>query len=147
MAWKFRRGVNQNGVTSEEGVQAYGGTYSSVTSSGSIRYELGVMRFSCNEIGFETCFEKQILEPTVPSCVHARIIKTKRNSNTNYVTIRVARAGVSLAGADLGGGGGHRGPVPPPPPPPLLLLHHFIFLLTNLLPLRCNSWPGLLSSQ
>ena len=34
----------------EEGVQAYGGLYSSVTSSGSIRYELGVMRFPCNEI-------------------------------------------------------------------------------------------------
>ena len=41
--------------------------------------------------------------------------------------------------ADLGGE--HRGLVPPPPP--LLLLHHFIFLLTNLLPLRCNSWLGL----
>ena len=34
----------------EDGVQAYGGSYSSVTASGSIRYELGVMRFSCNEI-------------------------------------------------------------------------------------------------
>ena len=46
--------------------------------------------------------------------------------------------------ADLGGGGGGGGGGHPP-----LLLHHFIFLLTNLLPLRCNSysWPGLLSSQ
>ena len=32
-------------------------------------------------------------------------------------------------------------------PSALLLLHRFIFLLTNLLPLGCNSWPGLLSSQ
>ena len=46
--------------------------------------------------------------------------------------------------ADLGGGGGG---VPGAGAPPLLFLHHFIFLLTNLLPLRCNSWPGLLSSQ
>ena len=33
-----------------EGVQAYGGSYSSVTSSGSIRYELGVMRFPCSHV-------------------------------------------------------------------------------------------------
>ena len=31
-------------------MQGYGGSHSSVTSSGSIRYELGVMRFPCNEI-------------------------------------------------------------------------------------------------
>ena len=34
----------------EEGVQAYGGSYSSVTYSGNIRNEIGVMRFPCNEI-------------------------------------------------------------------------------------------------
>ena len=49
-------------------MQAYGGSYSSVTSSGSIRYEFGVMRFPCNETDG---FEKQILAPTVPRCVHA----------------------------------------------------------------------------
>ena len=42
-----------------------------------------------------------------------------------------------------GGGGGHRGPVPPPPPPPPFCF----FTARALLPLRCNSWPGLLSSQ
>ena len=53
------------------GVQAYGGSYSSVTSSGSIRYELGVMRFRVTKIAMSDGFEKQILAPTVPSCVHA----------------------------------------------------------------------------
>ena len=53
-------------VCAEEGVQAYRGSYSSVTSSGSIRYELGVMRFPCNEIAMSDSFEKQILAPTVP---------------------------------------------------------------------------------
>ena len=54
-------------------MQAYGGSYSSVTSSGSklIRYELGVMRFPCNETAMSDGFEKQILAPTVPRCVHA----------------------------------------------------------------------------
>ena len=33
-----------NDSLTEEGVQAYGGSYSSVTSSGSIRYEFGVMQ-------------------------------------------------------------------------------------------------------
>ena len=51
-------------------MQAYGGSYLSVTSSGSIRYELGVMRFPCNEIAMSDGFEKQILAPTVPRCVH-----------------------------------------------------------------------------
>ena len=55
----------------EEGVQAYGGSYSSVTSSGSIRYEFGVMRFPCNETAMSDGFEKQILAPIVPRCVHA----------------------------------------------------------------------------
>ena len=52
-------------------MQAYGGSYSSVTSSGSIRYEFGVMRFPCNETAMSDSFEKQILAPTVPRCVHA----------------------------------------------------------------------------
>ena len=47
-------------------MQAYGGWYSSVTSSGSIRYEFGVMRFPCNETAMSDGFEKQILAPTVP---------------------------------------------------------------------------------
>ena len=51
-------------------MQVYGGSYSSVTSSGSIRYELGVMRFPCNEIAMSDGFEKQILAPTVPRCVY-----------------------------------------------------------------------------
>ena len=55
----------------EEGVQAYGGSYSSVTSSGGIRYEFGVMRFPCNETAMSDGFEKQILATTVPRCVHA----------------------------------------------------------------------------
>ena len=46
--------------------------------------------------------------------------------------------------ADLGGGGGGGGGGGVKSS---LLLHHFIFLLTSLLPLRCNSWPGLLRSQ
>ena len=31
-------------------MQAYGGSYSSVTYSGNIRNEIGVMRFLCNEV-------------------------------------------------------------------------------------------------
>ena len=58
-------------VPPEEGVQVYGGSYSSVTSSGSIRYEFGVMRFPCNKTAMSDGFEKQILAPTVPRCVHA----------------------------------------------------------------------------
>ena len=45
----------------EEGVQAYGGSYSSVTYSGNIRNEIGVMRLSCNEITMSDRFEKQKL--------------------------------------------------------------------------------------
>ena len=45
-------------LPAEEGVQAYGGSYSSVTSSGSIRYEFGVMRFPCNETAMSDGFEK-----------------------------------------------------------------------------------------
>ena len=56
---------NPQGVHPEEGVQAYGRSYSSVTSSGSIRYELGVMRFPCNEIAMSDGFEKQSLALTV----------------------------------------------------------------------------------
>ena len=52
-------------------MQAYGGSYLSVISSSSICYELGVMRFLCNKIAMSDGFEKQILAPTVPSCVHA----------------------------------------------------------------------------
>ena len=61
----------QHCIKPEEGVQAYGGSYSSVTSSGSIRYEFGVMRFPCSETAMSDGFEKQILAPTVPRCVHA----------------------------------------------------------------------------
>jgi len=39
-------------------VQAYGGSYSSVTYSGNIRNEIGVMRFLCNEIAMPDGFEK-----------------------------------------------------------------------------------------
>jgi len=35
-------------------VQAYGGSYSSVTSSGNIRDEIRNMRFSCNEVTCQT---------------------------------------------------------------------------------------------
>ena len=52
-------------------VQAYGGSYSSVTYSGNIRNEIGVMRFPCNEIAMSDGFEKQNLAPTVPETVHA----------------------------------------------------------------------------
>ena len=63
-----------------EGVQAYGGSYSSVTS-----YELGVMRFPCNEIACLTASRSRFgtslvsfPDPprggsgneTTPSCVH-----------------------------------------------------------------------------
>ena len=40
-------------------MQAYGGSYSSVTSSGSIRYEFGVMRFLCNETAMSDGFESR----------------------------------------------------------------------------------------
>ena len=49
-------------------MQAYGGSYSSVTSSGNIHNEIGVMRFLCDDIAG---FEKQSLAPTVPKSVHA----------------------------------------------------------------------------
>ena len=52
-------------------MQAYGGSYSSVTSSGNIRNEIGVMRFSCNKRALSDGFEKQSLAPTVPKSVHA----------------------------------------------------------------------------
>ena len=58
-------------LLSEEGAQAYGGSYSSVTYSGNIRNEIGVMRFPCNEIVMSDGFEKQNLAPTVPKIVHA----------------------------------------------------------------------------
>jgi len=41
-------------------VQAYGGSYSSVTYSGNIRNEIGVMRFPCDEIAMLDGFEKQV---------------------------------------------------------------------------------------
>ena len=56
---------------SEEGVQAYGGSYSSVTYSGNICNAIGVMRFPCNEVAMSDGFEKQNLAPTVPKTVHA----------------------------------------------------------------------------
>ena len=52
-------------------MQAYGGSYSSVTTSCRFGYEFGVMRFPCNETAMSDGFEKQILAPTVPRCVHA----------------------------------------------------------------------------
>ena len=51
-------------------MQAYGGSYSSVTSSDNIRNEIGVMRFPCIEIAMSDGFEKQTLAPTVPNSVH-----------------------------------------------------------------------------
>ena len=55
----------------EEGVQDYGGSYLSVTSSGNIRNEIGVTRFPCNKIAMSDSFEKQIWAPTVTKSVHA----------------------------------------------------------------------------
>jgi len=55
----------------EEGVQAYGGSYSSVTYSSNICNEIRVMRFPCNQIAMSDGFEKQNLAPTVPKTVHA----------------------------------------------------------------------------
>ena len=52
-------------------MQAYGGSYSSVTSSGSIRYELCDFRVTKQPCPVSDGFEKQILAPTVPRCVHA----------------------------------------------------------------------------
>ena len=52
-------------------MQAYGGSYSSVTYSCNIRNEIGVMRFPCNEIAMSDDFEKQNLATTVPKAVHA----------------------------------------------------------------------------
>ena len=60
-----------SGNETEEGVQAYGGSYSSVTYSGNIRNEIGVMRFPCNKITMSDGFEKQNLAPTVPKTAHA----------------------------------------------------------------------------
>ena len=55
-------------------MQAYGVSYSSVTSSGNIHNEIGVMRFPCNEIAMSDCFKKQSLAPTVPKRVHANVL-------------------------------------------------------------------------
>ena len=54
-------------------MHAYGGLYSSVTYSGNIRNEIGVMRFPCNEIAVSDGFKKQNLvqTSTVPKTVHA----------------------------------------------------------------------------
>ena len=52
-------------------MQAYGGLYSSITYSGNIRNEIGVMRLPCNEIAMSDSFEKQNLALTVPKTVHA----------------------------------------------------------------------------
>jgi len=57
-------------------VQAYGGSYSFVTSSGNIHNEIGVMRISRNEIAMSDSFKKQILAPTHCSkrCSFERLI-------------------------------------------------------------------------
>ena len=52
-------------------MQAYGGSYLSVTSSGNIRIEIGIMRFPCKEIATLGGFEKQTLALSVPKSVHA----------------------------------------------------------------------------
>jgi len=52
-------------------VQAYRGSYSSVTYSGNICNEIGVMRFLCNEIAMSEGFKKQNLALTVPKTAHA----------------------------------------------------------------------------
>ena len=57
----------------QEGVQAYGGSYSSVTFPGNIRNEIGVMRFTCNEIAMSDGFEKQTSALTVPKSVHVNV--------------------------------------------------------------------------
>ena len=58
-------------------MQAYGGSYSSVTSSDNIRNEIGVMRFPCIEIAMSDGFEKQTLAPTVPNSVHVNDISPR----------------------------------------------------------------------
>jgi len=52
-------------------VQAYRDSYLSVTYSGNIHNEIGVMRFPCNEIAMSDGFEKQNLAQNVPKTVHA----------------------------------------------------------------------------
>ena len=53
-----------NWQLSEEGVQAYGGSNSSVTYSGNILNEIGVMRFLCNKIAMSDGFVKKNLALT-----------------------------------------------------------------------------------
>ena len=65
----------------------------------------------------------------------------KTNTRAELVQSNRIVSCTPTAVADLGGGGGGGRHRPP------LLLHQFIFLVTNLLPLHCNSWPGLLSLQ
>ena len=62
-------------------MQAYRGSYSSVTSSGSIRYELGVMRFPCNEshvMSDQVMGEKQIIFATDCSCSGSKMCSCER---------------------------------------------------------------------
>ena len=53
--------ARESGHETKEGVRTYGGSYSSVTSSGNIRNEIRVMRFPCNEKAMSDGFEKRII--------------------------------------------------------------------------------------
>ena len=55
-------------------MQAYGGSYSSVTYTGNIHNEIGDMQFLCNEIAMSDGFKKQNLAPTVPKIVDANYL-------------------------------------------------------------------------
>ena len=89
----------ERGLTPEEGVQAYGGSYSSVTYSGIIRTEIVVMRFPCDEVAMSDGFEKQNLAPTVPKTVHAndlsleicipRVVKSLHSSRDCWTCSRL----------------------------------------------------------
>ena len=58
-------------LTLAEGVQAYGGSYSSVTSSIVFVMNSELCDFRVTKQPCQTASEKQILAPTVPRCVHA----------------------------------------------------------------------------
>jgi len=80
-------------------MQAYQGSYSSVTYSGNIRNEIGVMRFPCNEIAMVSCPDhtsrsheaevwSQNLALTVPKSAHANDLSLE----IMYVWSRVCTA-------------------------------------------------------
>ena len=67
-------GSDQRLAAVEEGVQAYGGSYSSLPLPAVFVMNSELCDFPCYEIAMSRLsdgFEKQILAPTVPRCVHA----------------------------------------------------------------------------